>query len=76
MARPLATVVSLRRNQVFTIPKMPTTRCIEVRRGEVWLTGTPAERDIVLQMDETLCLANGHPFVVEALADAEIVLTR
>ena len=44
--------------------------------GAVWLTGTPAGKDIVLQASESLCLTNQYPFVVEALTDAAINLAR
>ena len=49
---------------------------IEVRRGVIWLTATPAEKDIVLQAVEHLCPKDGYPLVIEALTEAEVILTR
>ena len=57
----------------MTICKKSPTH-IEVVRGTIWLTGTPAEKDVVLQAGEKFRLAGGEKFVVEALADAEIIL--
>lgn len=65
--------VSLRRGQVMTICKKSPAR-IEVLRGTIWLTGTPAEKDVVLQAGDEFRLADGEKFVIEALTDAEIIL--
>ena len=68
--------VVLRRGHVMTIADTSAARRIQVTQGAVWLTGTPAENDIVLQANESLGLTNHYPFVVEALTDAEITLVR
>lgn len=68
--------VWLRRNQVLTIADSSAARRIQVKQGAVWLTGTPGEKDVVLQAEESFDLTNHYPFVIEALAAAEIALAR
>ena len=72
----IPTLVALGRNQVLTISKENPVCRIEVRRGAIWLTETPAEKDIVLQAAEYFCPAEGYPLVIEALTEAEVVLIR
>jgi Protein of unknown function (DUF2917) len=69
-------LVALARNQVLNISKENPTCRIEVRRGVIWLTETPAEKDIVLQTAEYFCPDGGYPLVIEALTEAEVILTR
>jgi hypothetical protein len=64
----------LQRNQVMTIDQPSVARNIGVKHGDVWLTGTPAGKDVVLQAKESFCLTNHYPFVIEALSDTEITL--
>ena len=66
----------LRRRQVLTIAGASVAGGIRVLRGAVWLTGTPAEKDFVLEAEASLGLMNHYPYVIEALTEAEIVLVR
>jgi hypothetical protein len=68
--------IRLRRNQVMTIDQTSVARSIEVKHGAVWLTGTPAGKDVVLQAKESFCLTHHYPFVIEALSDTEITLAE
>lgn len=49
---------------------------IHVRTGIIWLTSTPAGGDVILRAGEQYPLADGWPFVVEALEDARVDLLR
>jgi hypothetical protein len=66
--------LQLRRSQVMTIDQPSVARNIGVKHGAVWLTGTSAGKDVVLQAKESFCLTNHYPFVIEALSDTEIIL--
>jgi hypothetical protein len=70
-----AAPVTLRGGQVLTLRQPGAAAWLLVRRGAVWLTGTPGKVDVVLQAGDHFCLKNGHPFVVEALTEAELILT-
>src|SRR6478736_4929798 len=45
---------------------------LEVRSGTVWLTSTPADRDILLQAGESLSLRGPWPMIVQSLTDASV----
>ncbi|MDB6135437.1 MAG: hypothetical protein JWM59_3680 [Verrucomicrobiales bacterium] len=45
---------------------------LEVRSGTVWLTSTPADRDILLQAGESLCLRGPWPMILQALEDSAV----
>jgi hypothetical protein len=47
---------------------------VRVVSGTVWLTGTPAQGDVLLQAGERFCLKRHFPFVAEALEKVEMVL--
>lgn len=47
---------------------------IQVQRGNVWLTTTPGDRDIVLRRGDDFEFSGNWPVVIEALDDAEIIL--
>src|SRR5262249_27628965 len=49
-------------------------RCLRVRRGTVWLTGTPAENAVLLQAGHRFDLTRQWPFVLQAIGDADIEL--
>jgi hypothetical protein len=48
---------------------------VNVRRGIVWLTGTPACGDIILRCGSRFELGDQWPFVLQALQDSEIELS-
>ena len=72
----LDTTVRLKRSQVLTIAKRSTACRLVVQQGKVWATSAPATGDFVLEAGAGLNLAARHPFVVEALTDSEIILSR
>lgn len=47
---------------------------IQVRRGNVWLTATPGDRDFVLQAGDQFQFSGNWPVVIEALNEAEVTL--
>ncbi len=70
--RPVA--IRLGRNGVIQLGENCGARCLQVRRGMVWLTGTPARNDVVLQTGNRFQLTGEWPFVLQAIGDAEIDL--
>ena len=60
--------------EVIRLDKKSGVKSIEVIRGIVWLTGTPADGDIILQEDDRFVLSTSWPYVLQALNEAEIVL--
>jgi len=65
--------VVLRRNEVLRL-EPDRHRCVILKRGIVWLTGNPADRDVVLHSGGQYHCADRWPVVLEALEEAEIVL--
>ena len=47
---------------------------IEVKEGTVWLTGCPANGDVLLREGDRFELSNQWPFVVQAIGNAIVVL--
>lgn len=66
--------VSLARNEVMRLERSSGIKTVEAKNGVVWLTGSPAESDVLLQNGERFELQNRWPYVIEALEQAEIVL--
>jgi hypothetical protein len=60
-------VIRLERNQQF--------KKIEVKSGGLWLTGTPADGDVLLGPSEIFEFQDDWPYVIEAIEAAEISLT-
>lgn len=68
--------VCLRANEVLRLEKPSRTQSLAVRSGTIWLTGTPAQGDVLLQAGDRFHLTTGWPFVLQALGDAEMVLLQ
>ena len=68
--------LTLARGQVFTIPGRFGIGGIEILHGALWLTATPADRDVLLHAGDLFPLGFHAPFVLEALADTEFMLHR
>ncbi len=66
----------LQRGQVIRLGKDLKIRCIQMMSGRIWLTGTPAQGDLILSGSERLELSDHWPFVIEALEPAELLLLR
>ena len=63
----------LPRGMVLTLEREDGVSRVELTRGTVWITGTPARGDIVLGPGEAYEFGNRWPYVVEALSDAEFI---
>ena len=66
--------IRLGRNGIIQLEEHCGAGCLRVRRGTVWLTGTPAEIDVVLQAGNRFNLSGQWPFVLQAMGDADIEL--
>jgi hypothetical protein len=64
----------LGRNGIIQLQEHCGARGLRVLRGTVWLTGTPAENDVVLQAGHRFPLTGRWPFVLQAMGDADIEL--
>lgn len=67
-------VRELARDSVLRLDRPRTGEAVslEVRSGTVWLTSTPADRDILLQAGESISLRGPWPMVLQALTDAAV----
>lgn len=65
----------LKRHHVIRLEQKQQFKKVEVRSGVLWLTGTPADGDVILGQSQTFELQNGWPYVIEAIEAAEILLT-
>jgi hypothetical protein len=66
--------ISLNRGEVIRLEKNCGVKNIATKSGIVWLTGTPASGDVLLQNGEQFELQNQWPYVIEALEEAELLL--
>lgn len=66
--------ISLRAGEILTLEGVQRWKNLEVRSGEMWLTQTPAENDLLLGAGDRFELGEAFPVVIEALGAAEIVL--
>ena len=66
--------ILLRANKVIRLTRESRVKHLEVRRGAVWLTGTPAQGDVLLRDGERFVMQENWPFVVQAIGNAQIVL--
>jgi Protein of unknown function (DUF2917) len=64
----------MKRGEIIRLEKTSGVRNIEMKNGVVWLTGTPADGDVLLQDGERFELRNNWPYVIEALEPAEVLL--
>jgi hypothetical protein len=63
--------VNLKPGRVLTFHKAGSIKVLE---GVIWLTGTPADRDVILQSGEGFELKDNQPFVAEALTETGIIM--
>lgn len=66
--------IHLRTHEIVRLTPESRAKLLEVRQGTVWLTGTPAQGDVLLCNGDRFDLNDNWPFVVEAIGKAEIVL--
>lgn len=67
-------LLRLGRDGVIQLEEHCGARRLHVRRGTVWLTGTPANSDVLLQAGHRFRLTGQWPFVLQAIGDADIEL--
>ena len=66
--------VSLRPDEILRLTPETRISRITVVRGTVWLTGSPADGDVLLAAGENFRLEGNWPFVVQALGEATVIL--
>lgn len=69
-------IVRLPREKVIRLEMKSGIKSIEAKGGVIWLTGTPANGDVILSRGEQFELRDNWPFVVQALEPAELSLNR
>lgn len=67
--------IHLNSGDLIRIEKDSGFGSIQIRRGAIWLTGTPANGDVLLMPESAFDLVDSWPFVVQALGPAEILLS-
>jgi hypothetical protein len=65
--------ISLRADEVVSFTRHQRVSRIEVQHGIVWLTGTPAEGDVLLHAGDRFDLGDASPYVVQALGEATLI---
>ena len=66
--------ICLRRGEVIRLEKKSGVNNIETKDGAVWLTGTPANDDVLLKNGEQFELQNHWPYIIEALEQTDLLL--
>ena len=69
-----ARTVRLKRHAVIRLEKSSGVKGIAIKSGVVWLTGTPAGSDVLLDQGGRFETAEDWPYIIEALEPGEIVL--
>jgi DUF2917 family protein len=67
-------LVRLRPDELLRLTRDGGIASVEVRAGLVWLTSTPANQDVLLRSGGRIDLTDDWPFVLQALAETEILL--
>ncbi len=71
-----AQIIQLPREKIIRLEKNSGIKSIVARNGIVWLTGTPANGDVLLSPGERFELRGNWPFVIQALEATELSLNR
>jgi hypothetical protein len=69
-------IIRLPREKVIRLEMKSGVKSVEAKSGMVWLTGTPANGDVLLSPGERFELRDNWPFVIQALEPAELSLNR
>jgi hypothetical protein len=67
-------IICLKRGKVARLEKDSGVKTIETKAGVLWLTGTPADGDVLLQNAGRFDLRDRWPYIIEALEAAELLL--
>lgn len=68
--------VQLAKDQVIRLDRRSRVSGLAVQRGRVWITETPANRDLVAEEGGYVKLQGGWPVVVQALTEVTLVFSR
>jgi len=60
--------------EIVRLEKDSGVKCIRVRNGWIWLTGTPADGDVVLGPGEEFELTGAWPFLLQALSNKDVMV--
>ena len=70
----LPRAICLRRDEVVRLETDCEVKRIRVREGQIWLTGAPADGDVVLGPGDEFELTGAWPFVLQALSNRDAVV--
>lgn len=73
-AQAAACNVALKPDEMLCLSKTSGVNRMRVRQGVVWVTETPATRDVLLQAGDQFEFSGHWPVVVQSLGDAQAVL--
>ena len=65
---------SCARHQVIRLEKEQSFNRVVVQSGVLWLTGAPANGDVLLRAGQAYSFENCWPYVIEALEASEFLL--
>lgn len=71
-----AGVIRLDREKVIRLEKHSKVKTVEINRGVVWLTGAPANGDVLLQAGDRFELQDSWPYLIQAMETAELALVQ
>ena len=66
--------ICMQRGEVIRLEQNSGVSHVEMQSGAIWLTGTPANGDVLLQNGEQFKLRGEWPYVIEALEAAGLLL--
>jgi hypothetical protein len=72
--RPAWKEMQLHQGELLRLEKASGIVRIEVKSGVLWVTGTPAEADILLKAGDQMNLTQNWPFILEGLEPASLRL--
>ena len=75
LERPVPRPIHLSPERVIRLDRYSRVSGILVERGTVWVTETPATRDIVVTEGGYLPLRGGWPVVLQGLTEGLVILT-
>ena len=69
-----AGICRLKRDETLSLEKKTRAKMLQVNRGILWLTGTPANGDVILEAGQAFEFQNHWPYVIQALEASEICI--
>lgn len=66
--------VQLAKDQVIRLDRDSRIAGVEVERGRVWMTLTPADGDLVMDQGHAVRLSGGWPVVLQALTEVTLLI--